>query len=234
MQGTGKTLLAKAVAGEASVDCFLACNASDFVELYVGRGAARIRSLFQEVRAEALQRYRRRTTGWWPSLFGSSSHGSSAAPCSAILFIDELDALAKTRSSIGSNDEREQTLNQLLTEMDGFQKDNVVVIVMAATNRADVLDPAIVRRFDRHIHVGYPDAAGREAILRVHGKRVALRGPIDWATIAAATVGCSGAELRNVVNEAALLAVKSRSKVTQLHLEEGAQKMQRMKATLRS
>lgn len=230
--------MAQAVAGEAQVDCFWACNASDFVELYVGRGAARIRSLFQQVRNQARARYRK---GWKDRLFGwATNHNnerSSQKPCCcAILFIDELDALAKTRSTMGSNDEREQTLNQLLTEMDGFAThgaSDVTVIVMAATNRADVLDPAILRRFDRHIHVGYPDREGRAAILAVHGKRVPLGTAVDWQSLAIRTIGFSGADLRNVVNEAALLAVRDATPVvSQQQLERGVEKIKAMKASL--
>lgn len=225
--GTGKTLLAQAVAGEASVDCFLACSASDFVELYVGRGASRIRSLFQTVRREATRNRRR----WWD--FWSPP---DERPCSAILFIDELDALAKTRSSLGSNDEREQTLNQLLTEMDGFQhsKEEVTIIVMAASNRADVLDPAILRRFDRRVHVGYPDVKGRAAILRVHARRVALAGSINWESLADLSANLSGVDLRNVVNEAALLAVRDNSKVSQSHLEQATLRVKQMKELVSS
>jgi cell division protease FtsH len=241
--GTGKTLLAQAVAGEASVDCFLACSASDFVELYVGRGASRIRSLFQTVRREAK---RNRRGSYW-SYFGrkkDSLHDNNR-PCSAILFIDELDALAKTRSSLGSNDEREQTLNQLLTEMDGFhqqaKQQEVTIIVMAASNRADVLDPAILRRFDRRVHVGYPDLNGRKAILRVHARRVALvddddeSSSIDWDALAAQSVRLSGVDLRNAVNEAALLAVRdNNTKVGQVHLGHAIERVKRMKELVAS
>jgi cell division protease FtsH len=235
--------LAQAVAGEASVDCFLACSASDFVELYVGRGASRIRSLFQTVRREAK---RNRRSSYW-SYFGrkkDSVHDNKNRPCSAILFIDELDALAKTRSSLGSNDEREQTLNQLLTEMDGFhqqaKQQEVTIIVMAASNRADVLDPAILRRFDRRVHVGYPDLKGRKAILRVHARRVALvdnndESSIDWDALAALSVRLSGVDLRNAVNEAALLAVRdNNTKVGQVHLAQAIERVKRMKELVTS
>lgn len=223
--GTGKTLLARAVAGEASVDCFIACSASDFVELYVGRGAARVRSLFAQIRSEARQRTKAR---WYRWSF------SSRKP-SAILFIDELDALAKSRSSFGSSDEREQTLNQLLIEMDGFQQEDITLTVIAATNRVDILDPAIIRRFDRQIHVGYPDCAGRKAILQMHARNVVLcsESQIDWSKLAAdsLTGGFSGADLRNVINEAALLAVRDMSDaVFQHHLEASARKVNQMKS----
>jgi cell division protease FtsH len=228
--------LAQAVAGEASVDCFLACSASDFVELYVGRGASRIRSLFQTVRREALLN-RRRRNGYWNFWKQQETTTQTTRPCSAILFIDELDALAKTRSSLGSNDEREQTLNQLLTEMDGFQhsKEEVTIIVMAASNRADVLDPAILRRFDRRVHVGYPDATGRKAILRVHARKVALADePLDWDLLAEQSTNLSGVDLRNVVNEAALLAVRDHTKVCQAHLEQALQRVKQMKRLVAS
>jgi cell division protease FtsH len=229
--------LAQAVAGEASVDCFLACSASDFVELYVGRGASRIRSLFQTVRREAL-RNRRHRSYWnffWTDPQSERNSSNNTRPCSAILFIDELDALAKTRSSLGSNDEREQTLNQLLTEMDGFhqqaKQQEVTIIVMAASNRADVLDPAILRRFDRRVHVGYPDTNGRKAILRVHARRVALSDDsvVDWDELAEQSTNLSGVDLRNAVNEAALLAVRANTKVGQVHLEHAIERVKRMK-----
>jgi cell division protease FtsH len=235
--------LAQAVAGEASVDCFLACSASDFVELYVGRGASRIRSLFQTVRREAMRNRRRSywNYSWRDPHSKSNSNNHHTRPCSAILFIDELDALAKTRSSLGSNDEREQTLNQLLTEMDGFhqqaKQQEVTIIVMAASNRADVLDPAILRRFDRRVHVGYPDTNGRKAILRVHARRVALADDsvaIDWDALAEQSTNLSGVDLRNVVNEAALLAVRANTKVGQVHLEHAIERVKRMKELVAS
>lgn len=182
--GTGKTMLARAVASEAGV-AFLFCSASDFVEMLVGRGAARVRDLFTQ----------------------------AAQHTQCIIFIDEIDALAKARGGLNSNDEREQTLNQLLTEMDGFEGNANGVIVIAATNRPEVLDPALCRpgRFDRHVYVGLPDAKGREAILRVHTKNVRLGDDVDLAVIAeeCGHLGQqSGAQLASLVNEAALLAVR--------------------------
>jgi cell division protease FtsH len=180
--GTGKTLLAKAVAGEAKVP-FFSLSGSDFVEMFVGVGAARVRDLF----AQAVQ------------------HAPS------IIFIDELDALGKARglNPLGGHDEREQTLNQLLVEMDGFET-NKGVIIMAATNRPEILDPALLRpgRFDRQVLVDRPDLKGREAILRVHAKGVTVAPEVDLATIAAKTFGFVGADLANIVNEAALLAAR--------------------------
>jgi len=192
--GTGKTLLARAVAGEAGVN-FYSLSGSDFVEMFVGVGAARVRDLFQE--------------------------GQKNAPC--IIFIDELDAIAKSRQGNAwqSNDEREQTLNQILVEMDGFDNHNGVII-MAATNRPEVLDPAIVRpgRFDRQIVVERPDKKGREAILKVHTFKIKMEADIDLALIASRTPGFTGADLANIVNEAALLAVrKNLKKVTQICFE---------------
>jgi cell division protease FtsH len=182
--GTGKTLLAKAVAGEASVP-FFSISGSEFIELFVGVGAARVRDLFEQAKQQA--------------------------PC--IVFIDELDALGKSRAGAGplagSNDEREQTLNQLLTEMDGFEA-NTGVIILAATNRPEVLDPALRRpgRFDRQIVIDRPDKLGREAILRVHAKGITLAADVDLAAIATRTPGFAGADLANLVNEAALLAAR--------------------------
>lgn len=186
--GTGKTLLARAVAGEAGVP-FFSISGSDFVEMFVGVGASRVRDLFKQAREKA--------------------------PC--IIFIDEIDALAKSRAnSFNSNDEREQTLNQLLVEMDGFDNEKGL-IVLAATNRVDVLDPAILRpgRFDRQVPVEKPDVKGREDILRIHAKNVKLDKDVDFESVAHGTVGFAGADLANVVNEAALLAVRNgRKKVT--------------------
>ncbi len=193
--GTGKTLLAKAVAGEAEVP-FFSISGSEFVEMFVGMGAAKVRDLFKQA--------------------------NEKAPC--IVFIDEIDTIGKKRdgNGIGGNDEREQTLNQLLTEMDGFDSSKGVVI-LAATNRPETLDPALLRpgRFDRRIPVELPDLNGREAILRVHAKKVKLGDDIDFNAIARAAAGASGAELANMVNEAALRAVRSgRAYVTQADLEE--------------
>ena len=196
--GTGKTLLAKAVAGEASVP-FFSISGSEFVEMFVGAGAARVRDLFRQAQEKA--------------------------PC--IVFIDEIDAIGKKRDSgvMGGNDEREQTLNQLLTEMDGFDGKKGVVI-LAATNRPETLDKALLRpgRFDRRIPVELPDLAGREAILRVHAKDKQMAPNIDYSVIARATAGASGAELANIVNEAALRAVRNnRTQVEQGDLEEAVE-----------
>ena len=193
--GTGKTLLAKAVAGEADVP-FFSISGSEFVEMFVGMGAAKVRDLFKQA--------------------------NEKAPC--IVFIDEIDTIGKKRDAqgVGGNDEREQTLNQLLTEMDGFDGSNGVVI-LAATNRPETLDPALLRpgRFDRRIPVELPDLQGREAILRVHAKKIKLGDDIDFNAIARAASGASGAELANMVNEAALRAVRDgRPYVTQADLEE--------------
>lgn len=196
--GTGKTLLAKAVAGEAKVP-FFSISGSEFVEMFVGMGAARVRDLFKQAQEKA--------------------------PC--IVFIDEIDTIGKKRDNggIGGNDEREQTLNQLLTEMDGFSGENGVVI-LAATNRPESLDKALLRpgRFDRRVPVELPDLAGREAILRVHAKKVKLDKGIDFNAIARATSGASGAELANIINEAALRAVRyERKHITQNDLEEAVE-----------
>lgn len=181
--GTGKTLLAKAVAGEAGVP-FLSISGSEFVEMFVGVGAARVRDLFQQA--------------------------APLAPC--IIFVDELDALGKTRgtSGVGSNEEREQTLNQLLVELDGFDTTSGV-IVLAATNRPEILDPALLRpgRFDRHIAIDRPDVKGREKILRLHARQVVLAGDVDLAAVAERTPGFAGADLANIVNEAALHAART-------------------------
>ncbi|MDD4658874.1 MAG: ATP-dependent zinc metalloprotease FtsH, partial [Eubacteriales bacterium] len=196
--GTGKTLLAQAVAGEAKVP-FFSISGSEFVEMFVGMGAARVRDLFKQAQAKA--------------------------PC--IIFIDEIDTIGKTRTAgaLGGNDEREQTLNQLLTEMDGFQSDKGLVI-LAATNRPEILDKALLRpgRFDRRIPVELPDLAGREAVLRVHAQKVKMGPNIDFNAIARATSGASGADLANIINEAALLAVKlGRKRVLQSDLEESVE-----------
>lgn len=239
--GCGKTLIARAVAGEAAVDAFVACNASDFVEVFVGRGAARVRHLFQQLRQQARTAASR--GNWWQRLLSlptnTTSSSPTARPATGLLFIDELDALAKTRSVLSSSDEREQTLMQLLTEMDGFVthddhgKNPIAIVVLAASNRADILDPAILRRFDRHIHVDYPDSAGRQAILQRHARGIRLQADaVDWTTLASNTSGMTGSDLRNVVNEAALLAVRSQdSAVRQIHLEQAISKQQKAKAS---
>ena len=193
--GTGKTMLAKAVAGESNVP-FFSISGSEFVEMFVGMGASKVRDLFRQAKEKA--------------------------PC--IVFIDEIDAIGQKRNSgnLGGNDEREQTLNQLLTEMDGFEG-NTGVIILAATNRPDSLDPALTRpgRFDRRVPVELPDLKGREEILKVHAKKVSLAPGIDFNTVARMASGASGAELANIVNEAALRAVRAgRKSVTQADLEE--------------
>lgn len=192
--GTGKTMLAKAVAGESHVP-FFAMSGSEFVEMFVGLGASKVRDLFKQAKEKA--------------------------PC--IVFIDEIDAIGEKRSNqIGGNDEREQTLNQLLTEMDGFESNNGVVI-LAATNRPEALDPALTRpgRFDRRVPVELPDLKGREAILKVHAKKVKMDEDIDFNKIARMSSGASGAELANIINEGALRAVReNRNKVMQSDLEE--------------
>ena len=193
--GTGKTMLAKAVAGESNVP-FFSISGSEFVEMFVGMGASKVRELFSQAKEKA--------------------------PC--IVFIDEIDAIGQKRSggAYGGNDEREQTLNQLLTEMDGFEGNNGVII-LAATNRPEALDPALTRpgRFDRRVPVELPDLKGREAILRVHAKKVKLEPDVDFTAIARMASGASGAELANIVNEAALHAVRSgRKLVSQSDLEE--------------
>ena len=192
--GTGKTMLAKAVAGESNVP-FFSMSGSEFVEMFVGMGASKVRELFSQAKEKA--------------------------PC--IVFIDEIDAIGKKRDGqLGGNDEREQTLNQLLTEMDGFE-DNTGVIILAATNRPESLDPALTRpgRFDRRVPVELPDLKGREAILKVHAKKVKLADDVDFQKIARMASGASGAELANIVNEAALRAVRDGRKcATQSDLEE--------------
>ena len=194
--GTGKTMLAKAVAGESNVP-FFSMSGSEFVEMFVGMGASKVRDLFSQAKEKA--------------------------PC--IVFIDEIDAIGQKRSGggqYGGNDEREQTLNQLLTEMDGFE-DNSGVIILAATNRPESLDPALTRpgRFDRRVPVELPDLKGREAILRVHANKIKLAEDVDFGVVARMASGASGAELANIVNEAALRAVRDNRKlVTQADLEE--------------
>ncbi|MBW1792722.1 MAG: ATP-dependent zinc metalloprotease FtsH, partial [Deltaproteobacteria bacterium] len=198
--GTGKTLLAKAIAGEAEVP-FFSISGSDFVEMFVGVGASRVRDLFQQ--------------------------GKKNAPC--IIFIDEIDAVGRHRGAGlgGGHDEREQTLNQLLVEMDGFES-NEGVIIISATNRPDILDPALLRpgRFDRQVVVPIPDIGGREKILEVHGKKVPLTNDVDWKVIARGTPGFTGADLENMVNEAALLAARTGAdKVSMEDLERAKDKV---------
>ena len=198
--GTGKTLLAKAVAGEAEVP-FYSISGSDFVEMFVGVGASRVRDLFIQ--------------------------GKKNAPC--IIFIDEIDAVGRHRGAGlgGGHDEREQTLNQLLVEMDGFES-NEGVIIISATNRPDVLDPALLRpgRFDRQVVVPVPDVKGREKILEVHGQKKAIAEDINWEVIARGTPGFSGADLENMVNEAALLAARADAeKITMVHMEQAKDKV---------
>ena len=199
--GTGKTLLAKAVAGEAGVP-FMSISGSDFVEMFVGVGASRVRDLFDQAKKHA--------------------------PC--IVFIDEIDAVGRRRGAGmgGGHDEREQTLNQLLVEMDGFAV-NEGVIVLAATNRKDILDPALLRpgRFDRQITVGYPDVRGREAILRVHAKEKPLADDVDLANIAKRTPYFAGADLENIMNEAAILCAREgKEKITMRHLNDAIERVQ--------
>ncbi|MDR3082820.1 MAG: ATP-dependent zinc metalloprotease FtsH, partial [Streptomyces sp.] len=200
--GTGKTLLARAVAGEAGVP-FFSASASEFIEMIVGVGASRVRELFAEARKVA------------PS----------------IIFIDEIDTIGRARgggASMGGHDEREQTLNQILTEMDGFSGSEGVVVI-AATNRADILDPALTRpgRFDRVVQVAPPDRGGREAILRIHTREIPLAPDVDLAQMARTTPGMTGADLANLANEAALLAVKRRQdRVTQTDLSQALEKVQ--------
>jgi cell division protease FtsH len=200
--GTGKTLLAKAVAGEAGVP-FFSISGSEFIELFVGVGSARVRDLFEQAKKQS--------------------------PC--IIFIDELDAIGKSRTSggfYGGNDEREQTLNQLLTEMDGFSADGTTVIVLAATNRPETLDPALLRpgRFDRQVLVDRPDKIGREAILKIHARKVVLDPNVDLKVIAGRTSGFAGADLANLVNEAALLAARAgRDAVTMADFSEAIERV---------
>src|SRR5690606_28957508 len=198
--GTGKTLLARAVAGEANVP-FFSISGSDFVEMFVGVGASRVRDLFEQ--------------------------GKKNAPC--IIFIDEIDAVGRHRGAGlgGGHDEREQTLNQLLVEMDGFES-NEGVILLAATNRPDVLDPALLRpgRFDRQVVVSLPDIKGREGILKVHVRRIPLADDVNVPVLARGTPGFSGAQLANMVNEAALIAARqNRKAVTMADFEEAKDKV---------
>ncbi|KAL7558116.1 hypothetical protein ACA910_020062 [Epithemia clementina (nom. ined.)] len=303
--GTGKTLLAKALAGEASlvsstspnnknytssaataaaIDSFTVCSASEFVEVYVGRGAARVRSLFASARKRAWQNYQRKLHGqnssfwlspsfWWRRSGSTPNHSAATVALrkpTALIFIDELDAVAKTRSSSsslsllgGSNDEREQTLNQLLTEMDGFSNNNgnhdVLVIVLAATNRIQVLDPAVLRRFERQLHVECPTLEGRCEILQIHARNLLAQHQqlqqqegngsnnnssnkettirpttvsqptIDWKRLAQKCQGMTGADLRTVVNDATLLALRtspaSSTITTEQHEESGNERV---------
>ncbi|NBQ65533.1 MAG: ATP-dependent zinc metalloprotease FtsH, partial [Verrucomicrobia bacterium] len=198
--GTGKTLLAKAIAGEADVP-FYGISGSDFVEMFVGVGASRVRDMFEQ--------------------------GKKTAPC--LIFIDEIDAVGRSRGHGlgGGHDEREQTLNALLVEMDGIDTAEGVIII-AATNRKDVLDPALLRpgRFDREVHINLPDVKGREEILKVHAKKVKASPEVCWSTLARSTPGFSGAELANVINEAALLAARRDAEaITQKDLEEARDKV---------
>jgi ATP-dependent 26S proteasome regulatory subunit len=269
--GTGKTLLARAVAGEARCSTFIQCSASDFCEMWVGRGAARVRNLFDNARSQALTHYqstKQRQAGQsaaastaarlkrWStvlpetvaSMLGTvaniddtmnqNENEDGIGVASAIIFIDEIDALAKIRANgINGNDEREQTLNQLLTEMDGFEsrESEVTLVVMAATNRPDILDPALLRpgRLDRHVYVGYPNKRGREDILRLHARRIRLdlySVDLESLSIDDLTRGFTGAELANVVNEAAFLALRQGlSSVTQTQLIQAVQRVSRMK-----
>ena len=198
--GTGKTLLARAVAGEAGVP-FFSISGSEFVEMFVGGGAARVRDLFEQAKAKS--------------------------PC--IIFIDEIDALARKRGSeiFSGNEERETTLNQLLVEMDGFSSDTGIILI-GATNRGDILDPALLRpgRFDRQVHVGYPDMEGREAILRIHAKGKPFSSDVSLANVAKATTGFTGADLENLLNEAALLAARrNKSEISNDELKEASVKV---------
>ena len=264
--GCGKTLLAKAVAGEANADYFVACSGSDFVEIFVGQGSKRVRELFSTARREALRRWKRKNSSGNTRIgFGKiisrakdaigienpklqSEIYSNLRPPTAVVFIDEIDALAKCRDGIGrglsfggagGNDEREQTLNALLCEMDGFQvskktSEQVLVIVIAATNRLSIIDPAILRpgRFDRHIEIPPPDREGRAAILRIHAQNVRMADMVDLDYFAndSMTKGFTGADLRNVINEAALLAVRSGcASVGDSHLMLSTERIQGMK-----
>ncbi|HEX6987753.1 MAG TPA: AAA family ATPase, partial [Planctomycetaceae bacterium] len=191
--GTGKTALARAAAAEAGVP-FFAVSASEFVEMFVGVGAKRVRELFKKAKAAG----------------------------NAVIFIDELDAVGRSRGNgrTNTNEERENTLNQLLVEMDGFARDKAAIVVVAATNRSDILDAALKRRFTRHIHVGLPDRAGREKILNIHLDGVAAAADVDIRSLAARTIGFSGSDLERLVNEAAVYAARvGQTEVTAEHLE---------------
>lgn len=250
----GKTLLARAVAGEARADCFMSCTGSDFVEIYVGQGAKRVRQLFTDLRVQALNNWRKQynMSGlqyYFNQLFNQEalSHEEKKRLTrrpTAVLFIDEIDSLAKCRDGIGrgalyggnsgGNDEREQTLNALLAEMDGFNTSEVVTIVIAATNRISILDPALIRpgRFDRHIALTPPNASGREAILKVHARHKKFGEDVDLREISSDrwTASFTGAELKNVINEAALLAVREGSQsICQKHIHHSLQRIKMMR-----
>jgi cell division protease FtsH len=246
------------VAGEADCDAFISCSGSNFVEMFVGRGAARVRSIFQEARKVAHQNHSSKygyggnpLWGWLLSGTPPKNEGTLhkhsnrlIRPPTAIIFIDEFDALAKSRSSglLNSSDERDQTLNQLLTELDGFFDKSVartgrlsgsfpvVVIVIAATNRPETLDPAILRRFDRQIYVPLPDARGHMAILKLHASKTNCRLMVHWENLANQTANFSGSDLKQVVNDAALLVVREKSKrVEQGHFIQAIQRAKTMK-----
>ena len=253
--GLGKTLLARAVAGEANADHFISCSGSDFVEIYVGQGAKRVRDLFSDARKQAMKKWRKehcdsklgQFVEMFPFLKKSTSMRENGydgkRPPTAVLFIDEIDALAKCRDGIGrgllnggsgGNDEREQTLNALLAEMDGFNRSDVLLIVIAATNRLSMLDPALMRpgRFDRHVALSPPNAAGRESILKVHARNKVFHENVDLAKLSDDkwTANFTGAELRNVINEAALLAVREGSTaICQNHLHLSIERVKVMK-----
>ena len=250
--GLGKTLLARAVAGEAKADYFMSCTGSDFVEIYVGQGAKRVRQLFSEMRVQALNNWRKQNCSGLQYYFNKIIRHENLSQYersrqtkqpTAVLFIDETDSLAKCRDGIGrgamyggsgGNDEREQTLNALLSEMDGFNKSEVVIIVIAATNRLSILDPALIRpgRFDRHVALTAPNANGREAILKVHARHKKLDHDVNLREIADDrwTATFTGAELRNVINEAALLAVRQGCQsIRQYHIHQSIEKIKMMR-----
>ena len=251
--GTGKTLLARAVAGEAQCSVFVQCSASNFCELWVGRGAARVRALFQHARQQALMQQKlqqgriEKTSAKksWSLSFKSALTSKTNKSCdkdlqvgaSAIVFIDEIDAIAKCRvGGLHGNDEREQTLNQLLTEMDGFDSRSdcgVTCIVITATNRPDILDPSLLRpgRLDRHVYVGLPNQKGREDILRLHARSIRLdMYSVDLERVACITEGFSGAELANVVNESAFIAIRQgMTHVSQSQLLQAVERVSNMK-----
>ena len=253
--GLGKTLLARAVAGEAQADHFVSCSGSDFVEIYVGQGAKRVRNLFADARKQAIRKWRKKNkkgVSFFNRIFTQSldippkddnGHNYTRPP-TAVIFFDEVDSIAKCRDGIGhglmhggngGNDEREQTLNALLAELDGFNKSNVLTIIIAATNRISILDPAILRpgRFDRHVAISLPRAAGREAILKIHARNKNLDEDVDLSELAndKCTSNFTGAELKNVMNEAALLAVREGyTTICQHHLHHSIEKIRVMKS----